>query len=100
MLRDLDLLVPMARERLVSVMISVTTLDRRLARRMEPRAVKRRPKPHHLLTRRGNKGTSLVSTLPPCRESSDVPFSLAFSLTYEPTARVTISLTSSTGGVR
>jgi len=37
-LRDLDLLAPMARRRLVSVMISVTTLDRRLARRMEPRA--------------------------------------------------------------
>jgi DNA repair photolyase len=37
-LRDLDLLAPMARARLVSVMISVTTLDRRLARRMEPRA--------------------------------------------------------------
>ena len=37
-LRDLDLLAPMARQRLVSVMISITTLERRLARRMEPRA--------------------------------------------------------------
>jgi DNA repair photolyase len=37
-LRDLDLLVPMARERLVSVRVSVTTLDRDLAFRMEPRA--------------------------------------------------------------
>jgi DNA repair photolyase len=37
-LRDLDLLAPMARARLASVMISITTLDRRLARRMEPRA--------------------------------------------------------------
>ncbi len=37
-LRDLDLLAPMAAERLVSVMISVTTLDRDLARWMEPRA--------------------------------------------------------------
>lgn len=36
--RDLDLLVPMARERLVSVTISVTTLDNGLASRMEPRA--------------------------------------------------------------
>lgn len=37
-LRDLDILAPMAAEGLVSVMISVTTLDRQLARRMEPRA--------------------------------------------------------------
>ncbi len=37
-LRDLDILAPMATEGLVSVMISVTTLDRGLARRMEPRA--------------------------------------------------------------
>jgi DNA repair photolyase len=37
-LRDLDLLVPMAQQRLAAVMISVTTLDRELARRMEPRA--------------------------------------------------------------
>lgn len=37
-LRDLDLLAPMAGRRLVSVMISITTLDGRLARRMEPRA--------------------------------------------------------------
>lgn len=37
-LRDLDILGPMAADGLVSVMISVTTLDRDLARRMEPRA--------------------------------------------------------------
>ena len=37
-LRDLDLLAPMARERLAGVHVSVTTLDRSLARRMEPRA--------------------------------------------------------------
>jgi DNA repair photolyase len=37
-LRDVDLLAPMAARRLASVMISVTTLDRRLARLMEPRA--------------------------------------------------------------
>jgi DNA repair photolyase len=36
--RDLDLLVPMARQDLVRVAISVTTLDRDLARRLEPRA--------------------------------------------------------------
>jgi DNA repair photolyase len=36
--RDLDILAPMARKGLVKVAISVTTLDRRLARSMEPRA--------------------------------------------------------------
>jgi DNA repair photolyase len=37
-LRDLDLLVPMATLKLVSVTLSVTTLDRDIARVMEPRA--------------------------------------------------------------
>jgi DNA repair photolyase len=37
-LRDLDLLAPMAAQRLCSVMVSITTLDPELARRMEPRA--------------------------------------------------------------
>ncbi len=36
--RDLDILVPMARNGLVRVGISLTTLDRDLSRRMEPRA--------------------------------------------------------------
>jgi len=36
--RDIDILAEMAKERLASVTISVTTLDRTLARRMEPRA--------------------------------------------------------------
>lgn len=37
-LRDLDILAPMARENLARVMISLTTLDRQLSRAMEPRA--------------------------------------------------------------
>jgi DNA repair photolyase len=37
-LRDLDILVPLAERKLASVMISVTTLDSGLARTMEPRA--------------------------------------------------------------
>jgi len=37
-LRDLDILAPMARDGLVKVFLSVTTLDRTLARKMEPRA--------------------------------------------------------------
>jgi DNA repair photolyase len=36
--RDLDLLAPMARERLVHVFLSITTLDNRLSSRLEPRA--------------------------------------------------------------
>jgi DNA repair photolyase len=37
-LRDLDILADMARERLVKAALSITTLDRKLARMMEPRA--------------------------------------------------------------
>ncbi len=37
-LRDIDILAPMAERGLVQVCVSVTTLDRSLARRMEPRA--------------------------------------------------------------
>ena len=36
--RDIDLLAPMARKNLVKAFISVTTLDHRLARNLEPRA--------------------------------------------------------------
>ncbi|MEQ1669924.1 MAG: PA0069 family radical SAM protein [Hyphomicrobium sp.] len=36
--RDIDILAPMAADGLVKVAVSVTTLDRRLARAMEPRA--------------------------------------------------------------
>jgi DNA repair photolyase len=36
--RDLDLLAPMARKNLVRAYVSIATLDRRLARRLEPRA--------------------------------------------------------------
>ncbi len=37
--RDLDLLAPMAARNLVAVAVSITTLDHRLANKMEPRAV-------------------------------------------------------------
>jgi DNA repair photolyase len=37
-LRDLDILAPMAKEGLAKVAISITTLDKKLARSMEPRA--------------------------------------------------------------
>ncbi len=44
-LRDRDLLAPMAARRLAQVFVSITTLDPELARRMEPRA----PSPHRRL---------------------------------------------------
>jgi len=37
-MRDIDILAPMAAERLAKVFVSVTSLDHRLARKMEPRA--------------------------------------------------------------
>lgn len=36
--RDIDVIAPMAKQRMARVYVSVTTLDRELARRMEPRA--------------------------------------------------------------
>lgn len=36
--RDIDLIAPMAAKRLASIYVSITTLDRQLARRLEPRA--------------------------------------------------------------
>jgi DNA repair photolyase len=41
-LRDLDLLADLARDRLVAVMVSLTTLDEDLKRRLEPRAASAR----------------------------------------------------------
>ena len=39
MLRDLDIIAPMAKKGLASVAVSVTTLDRTLSRKLEPRAL-------------------------------------------------------------
>lgn len=36
--RDIDLIAPMAAKRLASIYVSITTLDRQVARRLEPRA--------------------------------------------------------------
>jgi DNA repair photolyase len=53
--RDIDLLAPLAARRLVEVYVSVTTLDRQLARRMEPRATapQRRLETLHALSAAG-----------------------------------------------
>ena len=52
--RDIDILAPMADRGLAKVAISITTLDPRLARRMEPRAADAGKAPrHHPPARRG-----------------------------------------------
>jgi len=53
--RDIDLLAPMAKSNLVKVIISVTTLDHELSRKLEPRAAspKRRIKTIRLLHEAG-----------------------------------------------
>lgn len=63
-LRDIDLLADMARERLVAVMISVTTLDPAVARTLEPRA------PHPLrrvaaIERLSGAGIPVVASISP-----------------------------------
>jgi len=65
--RDIDILAPMAEKRLAAVAISVTTLDRRLARRMEPRAAtpERRLETIRALTGAGIPVTVLTSPMIP-----------------------------------
>lgn len=73
-LRDLDLLVPMARQRLAAVLVSVTTLDRALARRLEPRAAtpERRLEVIAALAAAGLPVGVLVSPLIPGLTDSDL----------------------------
>jgi len=65
--RDLDLLVPMARAGLVQVAVSVTTLDRDLARTLEPRAAapRRRLETIRVLSEAGVPVSLLVAPLIP-----------------------------------
>lgn len=66
-LRDLDILAPMAEKGLVSVAISFTTLDRKLARTMEPRcaAPHRRLETMRELTAAGIPVTAMTAPLIP-----------------------------------
>ncbi|MBK7685561.1 MAG: PA0069 family radical SAM protein [Rhodocyclaceae bacterium] len=66
-LRDLDLLVPMAEKNLLHVAISITTLDAQIARTMEPRAAspQRRLAVMRELTAAGISVTVLVAPLIP-----------------------------------
>jgi DNA repair photolyase len=65
--RDIDLLAPMAARRLAKVAISLTTLDRRLARVMEPRAAApgKRLEAIRRLTRSGIPTTVMVAPVIP-----------------------------------
>jgi DNA repair photolyase len=65
--RDLDLLTPMAAENLVKVFLSIGTLDRTLARRLEPRAAspQRRLDTVRALNAAGVPGGVLVAALVP-----------------------------------
>jgi DNA repair photolyase len=73
-LRDLDLLVPMARRRHVVVLLSVTSLDDELARRMEPRAPapRRRLQAIEALQRAGVPVGVLVSPIVPGLNDEEV----------------------------
>lgn len=73
-LRDLDILCPMAREGLVRVAVSLTTLDRRLARRMEPRAPTpmRRLEAIRELARAGVPVTVLAAPLIPALNDHEI----------------------------
>jgi DNA repair photolyase len=78
-LRDLDLLAPMAARRLAGVAISVTTLDRDLARRMEPRAASpdRRLRTIRALNDAGVPVTVLASPMIPAINDAELEAILA-----------------------
>ena len=65
--RDLDILVPMAQKGLVQVFISITTLQKELANKLEPRATAPRKRLNTLraLTRAGVKSGVLVAPVIP-----------------------------------
>jgi DNA repair photolyase len=66
-LRDLDILADMAREHLVKIALSITTLDRKLARIMEPRAAtpERRIEAVRALTAAGVSVSVMVAPIIP-----------------------------------
>lgn len=72
--RDLDILSRMAERRLVKVAISVTTLDRELARSMEPRAAtpQRRIEAIRALSAAGVPATVMVAPVIPALNDSEI----------------------------
>ena len=73
-LRDIDILSRMAERNLVKVALSVTTLDRRLARAMEPRAATpdRRLAALRLLSEAGVPTTVMVAPVIPALNESEI----------------------------
>ena len=72
--RDVDILARMAKRNLVNVAISVTTLDRRLARKMEPRAVTppKRLEAISALTAAGVPTYALMAPIIPALNDSEI----------------------------
>jgi len=77
--RDLDLLGPMGRANLAKVFVTVTTLDRRLARRLEPRAPapQRRLDTIHALAAAGVPVGVMMAPVIPALNDTSVEESLA-----------------------
>ena len=73
-LRDLDILAPMAAKGLVKVAMSVTTLDPNLARKMEPRASTPERRLHAIseLAKAGVPTTVLVAPIIPAINDSEI----------------------------
>ncbi|HJU33159.1 MAG TPA: PA0069 family radical SAM protein [Hyphomicrobiaceae bacterium] len=72
--RDIDILSRMARQKLVKVAISVTTLDRTVARKMEPRAATppRRLEAIRMLSEAGVPVTVMVAPIVPAINDSEI----------------------------
>jgi DNA repair photolyase len=72
--RDIDILGPMAERGLVRVALSITTLDRRLARKMEPRAATpgRRLDAIDLLSRAGIPAAVMVAPVIPALNDHEI----------------------------
>jgi DNA repair photolyase len=73
-MRDIDLLAPMAAQNLAKVAISLTTLDRRIARVMEPRAAAphRRLEAIRALTSAGIPVTVMTAPIVPAINDSEI----------------------------
>jgi len=82
--RDLDILSAMAREHLAQVQISITTLDKELARLMEPRATspQRRLRTIRLLADAGVPVTVLVAPVIPILTDAELEAILAQAVAY------------------
>ena len=73
-LRDLDILARMAERNLAKVALSVTTLDAKLARKMEPRAATpmRRPETLRRLAQAGVPTTVMVAPIIPALNDMEI----------------------------